>query len=68
MASARAPLVLALALALFALAATAVAAAAPTAAPYTIRTSTGVDLVNVTDPLLNFTRHGWKSQTRRGAA
>ena len=66
MASARARCCLALAL--FALAATAAAAAIiPTADPYTIRTSTDAQLVDVDDPIFNFTRHGWRRQQRRGA-
>ena len=58
------PRLLAVAVLLVALCASAVAALQP-AAPYTIRTQTDAQLVDVADPLLNFTRHGWRSQTRR---
>ena len=54
---------MAVSVALLALGATAVAAAIiPTADPYTIHTQTGAELVDVDDPLFNFTRHGWRGE------
>ena len=60
-----------LALALVALCASTAAVADPArqpAAPYAIRTTTGVDLVDVTSPLLHFTRHNWRSQSEATTA
>jgi hypothetical protein len=56
------PRLLAVAVLVVALCATAAAALQP-AAPYTIRTSTDAQLVDVDDPLLNFTRHEWRSES-----
>lgn len=39
-----------------------VSAALPPAVPYTIRTSTGAELVDIANPQFNFSRHGWRGE------
>ena len=56
------PLLLPAAAALLALLALCCASAVSAAAPYTITTVPESQLVDVDNPLFNFTRHGWNSE------